>query len=78
VGSLLQSDDALSVLDEEWRPWLKVKEDTAESIKFYEVHDRQKQVPPIHTHLSSSDKSPCCSITRPICKNYALLKHVQT
>jgi hypothetical protein len=45
VGSLLQSEEALSVLDDEWRPWPKVKEDTAESQKFYEVHDRNKKVP---------------------------------
>ena len=78
MGSLLQSDDALSVLDEEWRPWLKVKEDTAESIKFYEVHDRQKQVPHIPPDPYSSDMSKCSSLTRPIFKSYALLRHVKT
>jgi hypothetical protein len=56
VGALLQSDDALSVLDEEWRPWPKLKEDTAESQNFYDIHDRQKQVPPLQPHLYSSDK----------------------
>ncbi len=78
MGSLLQSDDALSVLDEKWRPWQKLKEDTAESQKFYEVHDRHKQVPPIQPNPYSSYKSPCSSLTRPIFNSFELLKHVKT
>ncbi len=44
VGTLLMTDDGLSVLDSEYRPWPKVKEGTEESKHFYEVHDRDKQV----------------------------------
>jgi hypothetical protein len=40
VGTLLMTD---SVLDPEYRPWPKVKEETEESKYFYEVHDRDKQ-----------------------------------
>ena len=44
VGVVLQSDDALSILDLDFRPWPKVKEGTAACTEFYRVHDRNKQV----------------------------------
>ncbi len=50
MGSLLQSEDALSVLAADWRPWRKVKEGTEESQSFYKVHDRHKEV---HTFTQS-------------------------
>jgi hypothetical protein len=78
VGSLLQSEDALSVLDEDWRPWTKVKEDTPESQEFYKVHDRHKQVPNIPLYPYSSDMSTPSCATRPIFKSYALMRHVKT
>jgi hypothetical protein len=43
VGVVLQSDEALSILDLDYRPWTKVKEDTEASTEFYRVHDRNKQ-----------------------------------
>jgi hypothetical protein len=50
VGTLLQSEDALSVLAADWRPWPKIKEGTEESQSFYTVHDRNKEV---HTFTQS-------------------------
>jgi hypothetical protein len=47
VGVLLMSDEALSILDDDYRPWPKVKEGTEESRHFYTVHDRDKQVIPL-------------------------------
>jgi hypothetical protein len=44
VGVLLQSDDALSILELDYRPWPKIKEDTQASIEFYRIHDRNKMV----------------------------------
>jgi hypothetical protein len=44
VGTLLQSDDALSVLEPNFRPWPKVKETSEASQAFYQVHDRSKTV----------------------------------
>jgi hypothetical protein len=44
VGTLLQSDDALSVLEPNFRPWPKVKEASEASHAFYQVHDRNKAV----------------------------------
>ncbi len=44
VGVVLQSDEALSILDLDYHPWAKVKEGTEASIEFYRVHDRNKQV----------------------------------
>jgi hypothetical protein len=44
VGVLLQSEDSLSCLDLDYRPWPKIKEDTDESKEFYRIHDRNKQV----------------------------------
>ena len=43
VGTLLQTDEALSVLQADYQPWPKVKEETEESRNFYKVHDRDKQ-----------------------------------
>jgi hypothetical protein len=43
VGVLLQSEDSLSCLDLDYRPWPKIKEDTDESKEFYRIHDRNKQ-----------------------------------
>jgi hypothetical protein len=45
VGVDLQSDDALTILDLEYRPWPKMNEGTEASTEFYRVHDRNKQVP---------------------------------
>ncbi len=50
MGTLLQSEDALSVLAPDWRPWSRVKEGTEESQSFYQVHDRHKEV---HTYTHS-------------------------
>ncbi len=44
VGVLLQSEEALSILDLDFRSWPEIKEGTEESIEFYKVHDRNKQV----------------------------------
>ncbi len=43
VGVLLQSENALSCLDLDYRSWPKIKEDTEESREFYKIHDRNKQ-----------------------------------
>jgi hypothetical protein len=51
VGSLLQSDDALSILQPDYRPWPKVKDGTDASREFYNVHDRDKEVTPLTTSL---------------------------
>ncbi len=45
VGVLLQSDDALSILDLDYRPWPKIKEGTQASTEFCRVHDLNKMVP---------------------------------
>jgi hypothetical protein len=47
VGSLLMSDDALSILQPEYRPWPKFKDGTDAFRDFYEVHDRDKEVIPL-------------------------------
>jgi hypothetical protein len=44
VGTLLQTDEALSMFQDDYRPWPKVKEETEESRNFYKIHDRDKQV----------------------------------
>ncbi len=44
VGVLLQSDDALSILELDYRPRPKIKEDTQASIELYRIHDRNKMV----------------------------------
>ena len=44
VGVVLQSDEALSMFDLDYRPWAKVKEGTEAFTEFYRVHDRNKQV----------------------------------
>ncbi len=46
VGSLIMSEDALSILDVNYRPWPKVKDGTEMSREFYKVHDRDKEVAP--------------------------------
>ncbi len=45
VGVLLQSDNALSVLELDYRPWPKLKEGNEASTEFYRIHDRNKMVP---------------------------------
>ena len=45
VGVVVQSDDALNILDLEYRPWPKMNEGTEASTEFYRVHDRNKQAP---------------------------------
>ena len=45
VGVLLQSDDALSILELDYRPWPSVKDGTEASTEFYRIHDRNKKVP---------------------------------
>ena len=45
VGVLLQSDDALSILELDYRPWPLVKDGTEASTEFYRIHDRNKKVP---------------------------------
>ena len=51
MGTLLQSEDALSVLAADWRPWMKVKEGTEESQSFYKGHDRNKEVHTFANHF---------------------------
>jgi hypothetical protein len=46
VGVDLQSDEALSILDLDYRPWPKVKDGTEASSGLYSVHDRNKQIQP--------------------------------
>ena len=44
VGTLLQNEtDVLSIIEDDFRPWAKVKADTEQSRAFYDVHDRAKQ-----------------------------------
>ena len=42
MGSLLQTEESLSILDEGFRPWPRVKEGTEASWDFYDIHDRNK------------------------------------
>ena len=42
VGSLLQCEESLTIYQDGWRPWARVKGGTEESRKFYAVHDRNK------------------------------------
>jgi hypothetical protein len=42
VGTLLQTEDSLTILEEGFRPWLRVKEGTEASWDFYDIHDRNK------------------------------------
>jgi hypothetical protein len=44
VGTLLRSQDALTILDDQYRPWPKIHDGTEASEKFYKVHDQNKQV----------------------------------
>ncbi len=44
VGTLLQNATVvLSIMEDEFRPWPKVKAETEKSRAFYDVHDRAKQ-----------------------------------
>jgi hypothetical protein len=44
VGTLLQNEtDVLSIMEDDFRSWAKVKADTEKSRAFYDVHDRAKQ-----------------------------------
>ena len=42
VGTLLMTDESLSILEEGYRPWPRVKEGTEASWDFYDIHDRNK------------------------------------
>ena len=42
VGALLMTDDSLSILEDGFRPWPRVKEGTEASWDFYDIHDRNK------------------------------------
>ncbi len=42
VGTLLTSEDSLTILDEGYRPWPKIKDGTEKSWDFYDIHERNK------------------------------------
>ncbi len=42
VGTLLQTEDSLTILEEGLRPWPRVKEGMEASWDFYDIHDRNK------------------------------------
>lgn len=64
MGTLLQSEDALSVLAADWRPWMKVKEGTEESQSFYKVHDRNKEVHTFPPSLAlTCNRNPFATLT---------------
>ncbi len=42
IGTLLTSEDCLTIFDEGFRPWPKVKHGTEESWDFYGIHEREK------------------------------------
>jgi hypothetical protein len=42
VATLLTSEDCLTILDEGYRPWPKIKHGSEESWDFYDIHERQK------------------------------------
>jgi hypothetical protein len=42
VGTLLTSEDSLTILEEGFRPWPKIKHGTEESWDFYDIHERDK------------------------------------
>ncbi len=44
VGTLLRSEDTLTIFDDQYRPWPKIHDGTEASDEFYKVHDRNKQV----------------------------------
>jgi hypothetical protein len=62
VGTLLQTDEALSVLQADYQPWPKVKEETEESRNFYNVHDREKQATPQYPTLTITYTFVCRQI----------------
>jgi hypothetical protein len=39
---ILTSEDGLTILDEGYRPWPKIKHGSEESWDFYDIHERQK------------------------------------
>jgi hypothetical protein len=43
VGSLLQCEESLTIFEDGWWPWARVKGGTEASRKFYEVRDRHKE-----------------------------------
>jgi hypothetical protein len=43
VAVLLQSDEALSILEDDYRPWPKVREGEAASQRFYHKLERNKE-----------------------------------
>ena len=47
VGTLLRSEDALTIFDDQYRPWPKIHDGTEASDEFYKVHDRNK---PVHDY----------------------------
>lgn len=58
VGTLLQNEaEVLSIMEDDFRPWPKVKEDTEKSRLFYDVHDRAKQTDMalLRTYASRAD-----------------------
>ena len=42
VGTLLQGDGWRAILDDAYRPWPRLRQDTPIGCKFYAVHDRHK------------------------------------
>jgi hypothetical protein len=70
VGVLLQSEDSLSCVDLDYRPWPKIKADTDESKEFYRIHDRNKQAQSlIYNSTLTLNLSPLLSLI----PNYRLI-----
>jgi hypothetical protein len=42
VGALLQTEESITIMEERFRPWPRVKEGTEASWDFYDIHDRNK------------------------------------
>jgi hypothetical protein len=42
VSSLSQCEESLTIYEDGWRPWARFKGESDETLKFYEVHDRNK------------------------------------
>ena len=87
MGTLLQSEESLSVLNEDWRPWNKIREGTEESKSFYTVHERHKQVTQnltlaqtliIPRNLTLTPNHPFSFSHRLIFRSYELTKHGKT
>jgi hypothetical protein len=48
VGSLLQTEDSLTVMEDAFRPWPRVRAEATEaSWDFYDIHDRNKTADPV-------------------------------